>query len=60
MFVGSSSWGIPDSLSTLNLLVGGETIKTATLERTEDSDPVVGSGEIASIPVEYYIYELIP
>lgn len=60
MFVGSSAWGIPDSLSTLNLLIGGETIKTATLERTEDSDPVVGSDEITSIPVEYYIYELIP
>jgi len=60
MFVNTSTWAIPDFLSTLRINIGTTQIKMKRGERDLDRDDVQTSDSPVPISVEYTIYELEP
>ena len=56
MFVGTPAFTVSDTLSTLVINVGGETISLSELELTSDSDDIRGQGDLAPVGIEYAAY----
>lgn len=59
VFVNTSNFSIPETVSTLDLKIGGITLAMEDLELTNGDDALQDSGSIVPIAVDYAIYELV-
>jgi len=59
MFVDTATFGSPDTLTSLYVIMGGEQIKLEDLEQTTDADNLQGQDAMTPVSLEYAAYTLV-